>query len=79
MSTIDRHIPGTLSWVDLLTPDLEGALKFHGGIFGWTFEVGGPETSRRNVVRRGDAPATALQHRQGAGGAVFGAGSARED
>ena len=43
MSTIERHAPGTVSWVDLMTPDLEGALKFYGSIFGWTFEVGPPE------------------------------------
>ncbi|XXX72492.1 VOC family protein [Sorangium sp. So ce134] len=43
MSTIERHTPGTLSWVDLMTPDLDGAMRFYGTLFGWTFEVGPPE------------------------------------
>jgi uncharacterized protein len=35
--------PGTPSWVDLTTPDLEGALRFYGGLFGWEFEDAGEE------------------------------------
>lgn len=29
------HSPGTFSWVDLATTDLEGATAFYGGVFGW--------------------------------------------
>lgn len=29
--------PGTFSWVDLATPDQEGAKRFYGGLFGWRF------------------------------------------
>ncbi len=36
--------PGAPSWVDLTTPDLEGALAFYGGLFGWEFEDAGPES-----------------------------------
>ena len=39
----DGYDPGTPSWVDLTTPDLEGALRFYGGVFGWEFEDAGPE------------------------------------
>lgn len=35
--------PGTPSWVDLSTPDLEAALAFYGGLFGWEFEDAGEE------------------------------------
>ncbi len=35
--------PGTPSWVDLTTPDLEGALRFYGDLFGWEFEDAGEE------------------------------------
>jgi predicted enzyme related to lactoylglutathione lyase len=35
--------PGTPSWVDLTTPDLEAALAFYGGLFGWEFEDAGEE------------------------------------
>jgi predicted enzyme related to lactoylglutathione lyase len=35
------YAPGTPNWVDLTTPDLEGALRFYGGLFGWEFEDAG--------------------------------------
>ena len=35
--------PGTPSWADLSTPDLDGALAFYGGLFGWEFEDQGRE------------------------------------
>jgi predicted enzyme related to lactoylglutathione lyase len=35
--------PGTPSWVDLTTTDLEAALAFYGGLFGWEFEDAGEE------------------------------------
>ena len=34
---------GTPSWVDLSTPDLEGALAFYGGLFGWDLQDAGEE------------------------------------
>jgi predicted enzyme related to lactoylglutathione lyase len=33
--------PGTPSWVDLSTPDVEGAQRFYGGLFGWELEAAG--------------------------------------
>jgi predicted enzyme related to lactoylglutathione lyase len=36
--------PGTPSWVDLTTPDVDGAKRFYGELFGWTTdEPGDPE------------------------------------
>jgi uncharacterized protein len=35
--------PGTPSWVDLTTPDLEASLRFYGELFGWEFEDAGEE------------------------------------
>src|ERR1700680_1761713 len=32
-----EHHPGKVIWVDLVTPDLDGAKRFYGGLFGWTF------------------------------------------
>jgi len=43
MAERDGYDPGTPSWVDLTTPDLEGALRFYGGVFGWEFEDAGEE------------------------------------
>lgn len=37
------YIPGTASWVDLMTPDLEGAKKFYAGLFDWSYDDGGPQ------------------------------------
>lgn len=34
---------GTPTWIDLGIPDLQAAMRFYGGVFGWTFEVGPAE------------------------------------
>jgi uncharacterized protein len=40
----DGFAPGTPSWVDLTTPDTDGAKRFYGELFGWTSEdAGDPE------------------------------------
>ena len=41
MAERTSYEPGTPSWVDLTTPDLDGALRFYGGLFGWEFEDAG--------------------------------------
>jgi uncharacterized protein len=33
----DGYEPGTFSWLDLSTGDVEGAKAFYGGLFGWEF------------------------------------------
>jgi uncharacterized protein len=35
MSERTSYAPGTPSWVDLATPDVEGAERFYGELFGW--------------------------------------------
>lgn len=35
MSVITNYAPGTPCWVDLGTPDLEAAIEFYSGLFGW--------------------------------------------
>lgn len=42
MITTD-FVTGGPSWMDLGTPDLDGAISFYGGLFGWTFQSAGPE------------------------------------
>ncbi|HYT25105.1 MAG TPA: VOC family protein, partial [Actinomycetota bacterium] len=44
MAEVKSYAPGTPSWVDLMTSDPEGARAFYGELFGWEFEIGGPET-----------------------------------
>lgn len=38
MPKFTKHEAGTFSWADLATNDAEGAKKFYGGLFGWTFD-----------------------------------------
>ena len=38
-----EYAPGTPSWVDLGTPDIDGAAAFYGELFGWDCEEAGPE------------------------------------
>ncbi|GFN00492.1 hypothetical protein Sfulv_53020 [Streptomyces fulvorobeus] len=35
---------GVPNWIDLGTPDLDGATAFYRGLFGWELVPGGPET-----------------------------------
>ena len=35
-ASAERH-PGKVIWVELVTPDLDGAKRFYSGLFGWTF------------------------------------------
>ena len=42
MSERDEYPPGVPCWVDTLQPDLDSALKFYGGLFGWAFGGPGP-------------------------------------
>ncbi len=40
----ERHA-GKMIWAELVTPDLAGAKRFYGGLFGWTFrDLGGVDT-----------------------------------
>jgi uncharacterized protein len=44
VATRTSYDPGTPSWVDLMTPDRDAAIRFYGALFGWRFEVGPPES-----------------------------------
>ena len=43
MSEIDSYAPGTPCWVELATSDIDAARTFYTGVFGWDYEVAGPE------------------------------------
>lgn len=43
MPTVTSHPPGTLCWLDLSTSDAEGARAFYAALFGWEYDVFGPE------------------------------------
>ena len=52
MTRIDTHPAGTPTWVDLMSSDPERARRFYGELFGWTFQVGGPETGHYATAQR---------------------------
>lgn len=64
MTKMDKHVPGTVCWVDLMASDAEKARAFYGAVFGWKFDVGGPEMGHyamaqidgRNVCGIGSMP-----------------------
>jgi uncharacterized protein len=45
MSERTSYAPGTPCWVDLGTPDIEAAVAFYGGLFGW--EIPEPENAEQ--------------------------------
>lgn len=51
MTNIDKHQVGTPSWFDLMTPDIEKARAFYKGIFGWDYEVNGPEAGHYSLAK----------------------------
>lgn len=44
---------GTPTWVDLMSPDPEAARKFYHAVFGWEYDVGGPEFGGYTTARVG--------------------------
>jgi predicted enzyme related to lactoylglutathione lyase len=60
MAKVEMRLAGTPAWFDLMTPDLEGARKFYGELFGWTFLVGPAEMGYYTMCRLGDANAAGM-------------------
>src|SRR4051794_41818069 len=42
MPEFTSYPPGTPSWVDLSTPDVDGAARFYGSLFDWDASEAGP-------------------------------------
>lgn len=38
-----RFVNGSPNWLDVATADIEGAIAFYGGLFGWQFRSAGPD------------------------------------
>lgn len=60
MPNVDHHEPGTPSWFDLMTTDPEKARAFYGALFGWTFEVGPPESGFYTMCLKNGRPAAGI-------------------
>ena len=53
MPQIDRHPFGTPSWFDLMTPDVEKARAFYAQLFGWEYDLSGPEMGHYSMAKVG--------------------------
>jgi uncharacterized protein len=60
MTEKTAYEPGTPSWVDLSTPDIEGAKRFYGGLFGWELEDAGPEAGGYHMALLRGKPVAGL-------------------
>ncbi len=49
-----RYVTGAPNWLDLGTPDLQGAESFYGTLFGWRFRSAGPEAGGYGMFRLDD-------------------------
>jgi hypothetical protein len=38
-----RFVNGAPNWIDVGSPDIDGAISFYGGLFGWEFQSAGPD------------------------------------
>lgn len=54
MAEFSEYAPGTPSWVDLATRDVEGSARFYARLFGWDTADGGPESGGYRICRLGD-------------------------
>lgn len=50
MTEKNSYLAGTASWVDLMAADLDGAKKFYGALFDWSFDDGGPQMGHYNRI-----------------------------
>ena len=54
MTTYSMAKPaGTPTWIDLMAPDIDGARKFYNALFGWEYDIGGPEFGGYTTARLG--------------------------
>lgn len=56
-----EHHVGKVIWADLVTPDLDTAKRFYGGLFGWTFREVPGDPNYTLVLRDGEALAGLYQ------------------
>ena len=56
-----EHHVGKVVWADLVTPDLEAAKRFYGGLFGWTFRDVAGDPNYALALRDGEPLAGLFQ------------------
>jgi predicted enzyme related to lactoylglutathione lyase len=61
MTTYTQARPaGTPTWVDLAAPDIDLARKFYQAVFGWEYDIGGPEYGGYTTARLGQRAVAGL-------------------
>lgn len=60
--------PGTPCWVDLAAPDQQAAIDFYSQVFGWTGEIGPPETGGYAVCLLNGKPVAGIMAAMAMGG-----------
>jgi uncharacterized protein len=55
-----QYAPGAPVWIDLGTPDVEGASAFYRRVFGWEFAPAGPDGGGYGLLRRAGRTVAAL-------------------
>ncbi len=57
---LQAKAPGTPTWTDHASPDAEAARNFYHAIFGWQYDIGGPEFGGYTTARLGDKTVAGL-------------------
>jgi uncharacterized protein len=65
------YAQGTPCWVDLGTPDLDAAIAFYSGLFGWEVEKGSAESGHYSMARLGGRDVAGLADQQVPGMTVW--------
>jgi predicted enzyme related to lactoylglutathione lyase len=61
MTTYTRpKAPGTPTWIDLVSPDLDASRAFYRAVFGWEYDVGGPEFGGYTTARVDTRPVAGI-------------------
>ncbi len=72
MTTFSQAKPaGRPTWIDLSTSDMDGARAFYHALFGWDYDIGGPEFAGYTTARVGQRMAAGIGGNVGSEGAVF--------
>jgi uncharacterized protein len=51
---------GAPTWIELTTPDIDAARKFYHEVFGWDYDIGGPEFGGYTTARLGNRQTVGL-------------------
>jgi predicted enzyme related to lactoylglutathione lyase len=68
---IDGYEPGVPSWVDLGSPNPQGAADFYGALFGWEAPEGPPESGGYRVAMVGNRAVAGIGQQQNPGPPVW--------